>query len=126
MKKGSWKPAGIIALVAVIGLGLAGCDNGSTPGGGRKATIIIKNQSDASITAGLEDAWDSAGGSKILSGLETKTIGANAEGTWSLECSGDRAWVNIEINGNTIWVVYDVKVGETCKFTWDSTGLNES
>jgi hypothetical protein len=125
MKKNIWKPVGIITLVMVIGLGLAGCPTDSDDdddGGGNIATIIIKNQSGASVTVELEDAWESADGSKILSGLETKTIVASAEGTWSLECSGDRAWVDITA-GTYPWYLYDVKAGATATFTWDGSKL---
>jgi hypothetical protein len=116
---------GIIALAAVIGLGLAGCDNGNG-GEGNEAIIIINNQSEASIQVDLEDAWESVSGSEISSGLETKTISANTEQSWSLSCTGDRAWVNIKIDGTTRWSLYDVGVGETCKFIWNGSKLTES
>jgi hypothetical protein len=119
----------LVMLICMLALGLAliGCptDSDDDGGSGNTATIIIKNQSGAPIRVELEDVWESASGSKISSGLEAKTIDANAEGTWALECTGDRAWVNIKIGGKTEWYLYDVKVGDTAKFTWDGS-LSES
>jgi hypothetical protein len=100
----------LVMLVCLLALGLVfiGCPTDSGGGGGstgtssggvkNRATITIKNQLNTSIRVTLEDAWDpkEEDAPKILSGLGTKTIGANAEGTWSLECSGGKARVNIE------------------------------
>jgi hypothetical protein len=125
MKKNIWKLAGIIALVAVTGLGLAGCNNGSTPGGGGNiTTIIIKNRSGTSITVELED--NGASGYEILSGLGTKTIDNNAEGTWSLECSAKRGgYVGIIINDRSEWNAYEGIVGRTHELTWDGLDLTQ-
>jgi hypothetical protein len=56
MKKSIWKLLGLIALVAVIGLGLAGCPTDSGGGSGGNPTIKLEDKGNNTFTLTLSGA----------------------------------------------------------------------
>jgi predicted small secreted protein len=121
------------AIVLVLGLVLAGCDPGNGPGGGGGdiSTVIIKNRSTAPIEVELED--DGASGYEyVLSGLEKKTIDANAQATWSLKIMSGRyeAYVGILVSNLSgalqyQWEAYGARPGVTHELTWNGSTLTQ-
>ena len=122
----------MLAMALALSFVFTACDTGNggsgngDGGGGNIATIIIKNQSGASIEVVLSDGGAS-GYQYVVSGLGEKTIANDAQETWPLEImSGKRnGYVNITINGVTARGAFGSEPGKTYELTWDGSALTQ-